>query len=296
MVTILLSTYNGEKYLEEQLDSLFSQTEDIQVFARDDGSCDNTINILQEYMRQSKLDFYADENIGVAKSFLTLLKKAPPSEFYAFCDQDDVWDRDKLEIAIKYLKQHDGSIPLLYCSATRPVDENLNLIKVKTKKKKYKLTFGESLVLSLASGCTFVFNYALKKLFDDKDINFISIHDWYIHKVAAACGKVIYDSVPHISYRQHNTNVIGYNKDTIFKKVKRFLFNTNKNNRYFDAISLRKNFFDNMSETDKKTVCLLTDYKKSFCDKRKLLRCKEIKTLSKKQNFKLYFTILFGRL
>ena len=186
MITILLSTYNGEKYLKEQLDSLFAQTKNIYVFARDDGSSDNTLNILEGYKQNNRLDFYTGENLGAAKSFMDLLKTAPKSEFYSFCDQDDVWDKDKIEVALDYLKKYDNSIPLLYCSATRPVDADLKPIKVGDKKKKFKLTFGESLVHPLASGCTFVFNYALKKLFDGKDIDFVSIHDRYVHKVAAA--------------------------------------------------------------------------------------------------------------
>lgn len=92
-VSVLLSTYNGEKYLREQLDSLLvQQGVDLRIIARDDGSKDTTVEILKEYAgKDTRVSFFEGKNVGPAQSFFDLIMKSPDSDYYAFCDQDDVW-------------------------------------------------------------------------------------------------------------------------------------------------------------------------------------------------------------
>jgi rhamnosyltransferase len=134
-VCVLLSTYNGEKYLKELLDSVLNQNcEDkikVSIFVRDDGSSDNTTNILKEYEQNGKIILFGHGgcNLGFAKSFSSLLANAPLSDYYAFCDQDDIWLPDKLISAVERLEKEDNNeIPLLYSTNLIVVDKDLNEI------------------------------------------------------------------------------------------------------------------------------------------------------------------------
>ena len=125
IVCVLLSTYNGEKYLKEQLDSVLNQKDiTLNFLVRDDGSTDSTIDILKQYEKEGKIKLIVGKNIGYKKSFYELAKLAPLSDYYAFCDQDDVWDDDKLITAVNMLERENNSIPLLYFSALRVVNNN----------------------------------------------------------------------------------------------------------------------------------------------------------------------------
>ncbi|HOV15546.1 MAG TPA: glycosyltransferase, partial [Spirochaetota bacterium] len=116
-INILMSTYNGEKYLKEQLDSLLNQTyKNIKIYIRDDGSSDNTLNILKEYNKENKINLFVGENIGFVKSFFWLIKNSDNADYYSFSDQDDVWFPGKLEKAINLLNKYDSQIPTLYFS------------------------------------------------------------------------------------------------------------------------------------------------------------------------------------
>ena len=111
---ILLSTFNGEKYLEEQLDSLKSQTfKDVFVLARDDGSSDSTKEILLRNESET-FKWYSGENVGAARSFMLLNNDAPEADYYAYCDQDDYWFPEKLEAAVNILEKSNNKLKLYY--------------------------------------------------------------------------------------------------------------------------------------------------------------------------------------
>ena len=148
MVCILMSTYNGEKYLEEQLESLVRQEGvEIRILVRDDGSKDATADIVKRWQAKYPkiIEFVQGENVGFAMSFTHLLQMAveryPAVEYFAFCDQDDVWLPNKLRIAIDKLTSHEKELAL-YISTTKLVDQNLNFIGLDCNK--YNYTFGES--------------------------------------------------------------------------------------------------------------------------------------------------------
>ena len=97
-----MSTYNGQKYIRQQIDSILQQTNvEVNLLVRDDGSKDDTIKILDEYKQEGKLTYYTGPNLGPQLSFLNLLNNCPKADYYAFADQDDYWEKDKLSTAVK---------------------------------------------------------------------------------------------------------------------------------------------------------------------------------------------------
>lgn len=210
-ILVLLSTYNGEKYLSEQLDSILQQ-QGVEVFilARDDGSSDNTIDILNDYARQtSKIEVIEGKNLGVLGSFFSLMKEALKRgyDYYAFCDQDDIWLNDKLKVAIDIIKAHKES-PALYMGAYQMVDEKGQPIP--TSINYPMLTVEGAMASNCATGCTMVFNRTLLGMSIIEDTNDVLMHDYWMYMVCLLSdGFTYYDVTPHIHYRQHGNNVIG---------------------------------------------------------------------------------------
>lgn len=210
-VTVLMSTYNGEKFLETQLNSLIDQKDiRVNILVRDDGSNDATVDILKKYQKKGLLDWYSGVNKKSAMSFLDLIEKvAPIDDYYAFCDQDDFWNNDKLSRAVKFIEQNSSSeIPTIYCSNYQLVDENLQ--KLSDNNHVTTTTFYESLVSSCCTGCTMVFNKKLLLKLKNKIPDVIVMHDDWCHKVCLALGgKVLFDNTKTLLYRQHSSNVDG---------------------------------------------------------------------------------------
>lgn len=235
-----MSTYNGEKYLREQLDSILNQTySNIEILVRDDGSTDATLEILQEYAKkQTGIRYVKGKNCGAAKSFFRLIKKADKeADYYALSDQDDVWESDKIERAVKKLEKYRyrekvqsdvaWEKPLMYSSALKVVDQDLNLLYKKgTDRRMEELSFGNAMVENCCTGCTIVMNSALQEMIARVRIPECSMHDWWLYMAASCFGKVLYDSKPFILYRQHENNVIGMEargKERLKKKIKGFI-------------------------------------------------------------------------
>lgn len=225
-VLILMATYNGEKYLQEQLDSLYAQQDvDIDILARDDGSSDLTQKILEENSKKHKLTWYQGEHKNVSKGFYELMKKAAKLEydFYAFCDQDDVWDPDKLKIAVAAIENEDNSA--LSYSGQRLVDENLNFIE--DHRLNDERTLKTRFVLSDFAGCTGVFNRILLNEVIKFEPEYMLMHDTWILRVCLALGgKVVVDPEPRMNYRQHtgNTLGLGHSLGATLKQVKQYIY------------------------------------------------------------------------
>lgn len=210
-ITILLATYNGATYLEEQLRSIIKQSApNCKIIASDDGSTDKTCDILQQY----QIETVNSPKQGFAANFLSLLARADNnSKYYAFADQDDVWDLDKISRATKALADIPPDIPALYCSRTMLVDETLKKIGYSPLFDK-KPGFKNALVQSIAGGNTMVFNLAALQLLKQATKFPIVSHDWWAYLlISGAGGQIIYDAKPHIYYRQHNQNIIGSNNN-----------------------------------------------------------------------------------
>ena len=226
-ITVLMSTFNGEKYLREQLDSIRKQTiySDLKIIVRDDGSTDSTLEILKEYANDGHLQYYCGENIGSAQSFHELLRNVEEDEFYAFADQDDVWLPRKLENAIDCIKNYKK--PIVYASAKKIVDADLFSIPIKdvVPPKGYINTM---LKANVVSGCTMVFNNLLRKEYlKCKKINRNIYHDSYIWKLGDTVGEIYFDHKAQILYRQHGNNTVGampFGYELFRIRVKKFIY------------------------------------------------------------------------
>lgn len=222
-VLILLSTYNGEKYLSEMINSILDQ-EGIEpiILVRDDGSTDRTVEILKNFtLKFRNIDYIEGENLGVIKSFFHLMNEAivryQDMDYFAFCDQDDIWHKDKLKVAIKILASYKEDKPSLYISSFQMVDENLHFIT--TDKLHPNLSLEGAFASNCATGCTMVFNKTLLEKTLISDCDDILMHDYWMYLVCLLSnGYVYYDETPHIYYRQHANNVIGGKGDNFLSK------------------------------------------------------------------------------
>ncbi len=216
-VQVLLSTYNGEKYLRAQLDSVLGQDHpSVSLLVRDDGSTDGTVGILGEYAeRHANVQYYVGENLGVIGSFFDLVGRADAaSTYYAFADQDDVWLEGKLSRAASVLGEMcgegSGEAPMaLYCGKELLVDESLNPLAVSIRQGGKRPSFGNALVENIATGATCVFNQRLLLAVREHVPEFTVMHDWWFYLTAACFGRVYYDETPYLLYRQHGGNVLG---------------------------------------------------------------------------------------
>lgn len=275
---VLMSTYNGEKYLKEQLDSLLNQdVPPTKILIRDDGSRDDTVNLLEDYAsRYNFIDYYFGKNIGPAKSFFDLINKAEGYDYYALCDQDDVWFNDKLSTAINMLEKEDKNIPLLYAGRFVLTDEKLNPIKSDVSELYSFNDFAHSLIYHTSPGCTFVFNETARKQIIKYDVNkeYCVIHDAIIHKVVTMFGKMILDLQPHMYYRQHKNNVYGLTakKATeFFHRINNFMNGTVKNYRSETAKSLLNVYGEECSKDNKHLLEIVANYRNDQKLKKELL-------------------------
>ena len=231
-VAILMSTYNGEKYLSQQIDSILNQKEiDVHLFIRDDGSYDNTWKLLEEYKQKyEKINIISAKNVGVGNSFMNLLYSVPNMyDYYAFSDQDDIWEPNKIIEAIKMLCIRDEK---LYASNQECIDKCGNSLGIRySKNKDMHLSALSILNQNDLAGCTMVMkNDLFKQLTDIKNRPSASllqnrIHDVWVAMVASIYGGILYDQRSFIKYRQHENNVVGANtrgiKKTIELKIKK---------------------------------------------------------------------------
>ncbi|SRR6266540_932361 len=216
-LSILLGTFNGARFLPQQLASVENQSfTDWHMVVSDDGSTDGTMLILEGFREKfgsNKVVLKRGPGKGFVKNFLSLACDPPlEAAFYAFSDQDDVWESGKLTRALQWLGQAPADVPALYCSRTRLIDESDRAIGFSPLFKK-KPSFRNALVQSIAGGNTMVFNERARRLaiLLGPDVS-IPSHDWWFYLlVTGAGGWVHYDPAPTICYRVHHHNVIGSN-------------------------------------------------------------------------------------
>lgn len=296
---VLMSTYNGEKYLKEQLNSLVSQTMlPNKILIRDDGSTDSTVDILRYYSdNYDFIEYYIGKNLGPAKSFMELISKVNGYDYYSLCDQDDVWFKDKLEIAVKTLKEKKKkSTPLLYASRFTLTDEKLNPLDSNISPLYGFSDFAHSLLFQTAPGCTMVFNDAARKKIKkyNMDKEYVIIHDSIIHKVVTMFGEMILDTEPRMFYRQHGNNQIGLSaneKRNNIERIKRFFTGKLKNYRRDTARSLLNVYGDIVSQENKHLLEIVANYDTNFKLKVELLKDKRFKTGTKNDLFFIFLVI-----
>lgn len=208
-VLVVMSTFNGEKHLPEQIASVLSQTNlgSLRLLIRDDGSTDATTRWLRE-LDDDRVEVVLGENLGVKASFLRLLRDARRRrwDYLALADQDDVWHADKLARATARLGSPRRAA--LYCSALDLVDERLRFLRRHAHRQ--TIGFEEGFLCNAATGCSCVLTRGLLEHLEPLPRpDAIHMHDWWIFLVALGFGHVSYDLEPRISYRQHASNVNG---------------------------------------------------------------------------------------
>jgi len=286
----MMSTYNGERYIQEQITSILQQRNvNIHLSIRDDGSTDKTSSILKDFMQTNKnISYEYGENIGYEKSFYQLLKENPGYEYYAFSDDDDMWDDDKLISGINRLhkENYKSEIPFVCWSALRITDENLKYVCDMERPKPSDFEKGCYLLDRYGYGATMVFNEAMRNLAVEHEPTIKISHDNWIGLLAIFLGKHCFDDLPHISYRQHGTNIVGGNNGFIgtwkrriknFKKIK----DVSRSNT---ALNLLDGYREKLSVDDIELLETVAYYKKSLRNKIKLINNKNIYRSSKEKN------------
>lgn len=299
-VCVLLSTYNGVEYVAQQIDTLLGQQGvQIEIIARDDGSTDGTRGILQRYEEGSDcFHWYAGSNVGPSNSFFDLIRAAPNADYYAFCDQDDVWDSDKLETATAALDKLDEEVPNCYFSNLRIVDKDLNYYRESHDAPLVQNNKYSALVEDMATGCTMVFNKKAADLVRAHIPVKCSMHDSWVYLTCKFFGETVYDFGSHISYRQHGDNVVGtyLDKKTIniyLSRIKR-LFNRKLQPRYSNACSFMDEYGEMMTATDKVQVEKIVRYKTSLLNRVRLIFDRDIYATSRGRDVRFRLLVALG--
>ena len=210
-IDVLLATYNGGEYLSEFLDSLAKQEGvSINLYVSDDNSNDNTLQIVNSYHKSfNSLKIVSGPEIGPAGNFFSLLGQGN-SEFTAFADQDDIWEKDHLIKSIGRIEKYGETPALTFCDVYEFYDDQSknrvwpNLVA--------EPTITQIVVQNFARGCTLVFNRSSKNLLLEKQVKEVIMHDWWLYLLIASCGEVVYSQTSEIQYRVHDGNFIGVNR------------------------------------------------------------------------------------
>ncbi len=241
-INIILAAYNGEKYIREQIESILkSNYKNWKLWIFDDGSADGTHRIVEEYVLRypDKIIFRCNpSNKGVIRNFLEGVQTAADynnsiqedeavvadedcetetvTDYYMFCDQDDVWMSDKIDKTIMQMKKEERKygqdIPVAVFTDALVVDINLNILnrsfykcnKLDTRKVDLPHIMMENKLI----GCTVMFNESLRKLMHTQPAN-ARYHDWWVALIAAAFGHISFLPSATLFYRQHGGNVVG---------------------------------------------------------------------------------------
>lgn len=219
-VTILLATYNGEKHINEMVESILAQDfEDWKLILSDDGSTDGTADILESFAEKfpEKIVHYrSGKRFGNAQGhFLHLLETFGDAPYVMFCDQDDVWHKDKISKTLKKMKETEkDGVPTMVHTDLAVVDKNLSVLDSSfmrfSKLDGNRVAFNQLLVQNMVTGCTVMLNGALAKFAAKKcPAEKVLMHDWWLALIASAFGKIAFLDEPTIDYRQHGDNSVG---------------------------------------------------------------------------------------
>lgn len=272
-IAVLLSTYNGEKYIEELLESILNQSyTNFHIFVRDDGSSDNTYNkivTIHDVNKEKITVIDSSYNIGVKSSFSNLISYVLDYfefEYFMFADQDDVWLKNKISKSYTMMNQLNQQKPIIVHTDMYVTDSKLNVISKSFWEYQHinpeKSSFNRLLVQNVVTGCTIIFNRKLASMavpIPEKAI----MHDWWLGIIASAFGDIHYDKEPTIYYRQHESNTLGahnYSYKSMFSKI--FTINLFDHN-LIQAQIFRNVFYNELSDIQKVII-------NSFCKLKKL--------------------------
>ena len=250
-VAVMMSSYNGEQYIREQIDSIFLQEGiEVTLYIRDDGSTDKTRNIINEYATNSNVIAIYGENLGFQRSFMYIVKDIPDTyDYYAFSDQDDYWESDKLLRGIQALKNNEGTD--LYTSSLNVVDDKLRH-QYYNNFPKLHATFGSAISRQRLAGCTMVFTSRLLNLakkFPIDSYYMLFSHDAVVYYLALSIGSNVYfDGKSHILYRRHIGTVTEHGKG-LRKRIQSVtnIFSSGKSVKYSQIATLYNYYRNDMS-------------------------------------------------
>lgn len=268
LVVVLMSTYNGGFFLEEQLDSIFRQNGvKVHVVVRDDGSTDNTLDIISKY---DDITVFKGNNIGCEPSFMKLLHIDIVSDYYAFADQDDIWLPDKLISAIHNMEMSQSEIAACNLhlidstgNSIRDLFTEVEILDQMNSMKKY--------ILCNKHGCVLVWSRKLHEIIQSYYPKCNVAHDMWVNAIGNIVSNTFISSIPYILYRQHENNTAGYAMDYFSRFKKGFLVYLGKNHPHRDLLAqeLLTGFIDYLNDrpTQKELLVLISNYKCSLIKK-----------------------------
>jgi glycosyltransferase involved in cell wall biosynthesis len=303
-IGILLASYNGERFISDQLNSLLAQTYiHWQLFIRDDGSTDKTVSIINKYIEKDKrIHLLTDNqnNLGSCENFATLLNITRGQfQYIMFCDQDDFWLPAKIEETILYMKQVEEqqekeNAVLVYTNFSY-ADIHLKTIPSRINFQTTKLSnlsFAHLLAQNPAYGCTMMLNRQLADLVKHIPVQ-AENHDYWTALVASALGKIVYLNKPTVLYRQHDNNIsTNYNSNSLEKRLRRIVLQRKNfedvRRKAAMALAFKDAYYDFLSKSYKQ---ILNEYISLFEHKSLRLLVKNIRNGVRRQT--LLQTILF---
>lgn len=276
-IEVLMSTYNGEKYVERQILSILQQTGvEVHLTIRDDGSRDRTTLIIEDMMMENpNLSLIKADNVGYKKSFLGLLSICQDADYYAFADQDDVWLDTKLIEAVRILDQEPDDIKL-YASNLILVDENLDEIG-RTKFKSAHSKLRSDFTRHRYAGCTYVMSHSLRQMatrINEKEypLKGFPTHDAFISALAFCCGSVMLDERAFIQHVRLNSSVTpGGNGIMKRLKTERDMVFNNENTKFTLASILWDLYEHDMNSDARRFLSFIIDYKKNISSRLRLI-------------------------
>lgn len=310
-IAVVMSTYNGEKYVKKQIDSILCQEKvNVFLFVRDDGSTDKTLEILKSYKLKYPenikiIDEDKSENIGIKESFFSVIyyvyKNYSWIDYFSFSDQDDVWKSTKLIEAYKQVCLDNNVKGILYYSNKTVVDSELNVIE--NEDITVYNDFYEALWDSLAFGCTMFFNRRLASFALKHKPDIDCLHDSWFYRVAKSIGAtIVFDSCSFIMYRQHGDNSVGikgakiYHDDLVYM-IKRFipvLFIKRKHHIQTYMSEIYTCYYDELDVNAKRIIQYLLVYRYSLRAKMKLIFNSGMKRRNYKMRMVWAYKVLFN--
>ena len=298
-VTVIMSSYNGSSFIERQIKSIYNQKDvSINCFIRDDGSSDNTLQILTELQKEyANLSFIVGDNVGWEKSFLIALSLAPQADYYAFADQDDIWFDNKIINGLNQLAQYpDNEVVMFHCNKIS-VNGDLTPLSHQIKRLSRPINRQNAVVQEYAQGCSIIFNNAAKNLLTRRlPIEKIA-HDFWVGLVCFMFGHVIYDCNPYFYHINYGNNASGEGHLLKSWQKRWRMFWGTKNVYYLPSLDLLSDaYVDLLTDEDKIFLQQTLDYKINIRSKLNLLFSLKFRRASLLGTLSLKCDIVFNRL
>lgn len=298
-VTVIMSSYNGSSFIERQIKSIYNQKDvSINCFIRDDGSSDNTLQILTELQKEyANLSFIVGDNVGWEKSFLIALILAPQADYYAFADQDDIWFDNKIINGLNQLAQYpDNEVVMFHCNKIS-VNGDLTPLSHQIKRLSRPINRQNAVVQEYAQGCSIIFNNAAKNLLTRRlPIEKIA-HDFWVGLVCFMFGHVIYDCNPYFYHINYGNNASGEGHLLKSWQKRWRMFWGTKNVYYLPSLDLLSDaYVDLLTDEDKIFLQQTLDYKINIRSKLNLLFSLKFRRASLLGTLSLKCAIVFNRL